>query len=194
MIDPQARDRASRDQLEQQPMRRIKDLRQFHPDRGQIVDVEETAVVDFLRRHPPESEAIRLIVQQRIERVEATGIARRAIDLGESLLDRLLHQRRFLAAPLQPALDDFLLPGALRDALRIGLGAPREIFQRGDDALQLRIEIFLLEAAPASRARSRGCAGKCPARSEIRARSSEGKTRPLSKCTCNSPRSRTRPY
>ena len=32
MIDPHARDSARRDQLEEQPMRRIKDLGQFHPD------------------------------------------------------------------------------------------------------------------------------------------------------------------
>ena len=70
-------------------MRRVENFRQFHPDRGQIVDVEETPVIDFLRRHPPESEPIGLIVQQRIERIEAARIARRAIDLRDGLLDRL---------------------------------------------------------------------------------------------------------
>ena len=45
-------------------MGRIENFRQFHPDRGQIVHVEETPVIDFLRRHPPEGEPICLIVQE----------------------------------------------------------------------------------------------------------------------------------
>ena len=57
-------------------MRRVENLRQFHPDGGEIVDVEEAPVVDFLRRDPPEGEAIGLIVQQRIERIETARIAR----------------------------------------------------------------------------------------------------------------------
>ena len=119
------------DQLEEQPMRRVENLRQFHPDRGEIVDVEETPVIDFLRRHPPESEPVGLIVQELIERVETARIARRAVDLRDRFLDRLLHLRRFLAAPLQPALDDFLFARAFRDAFRIGFGPPGQIFQRG---------------------------------------------------------------
>ena len=119
MIDPQPGDRAAPDQLEQEPMRVVENLRQFHPDRGQIVDVEETPVIDFLRRHPPESEAISLVGEQGIERVEAARVARGAVDDGEGFFDRFLHRRRFLAAALQPALDDFLFPRPLRDPLRI---------------------------------------------------------------------------
>ena len=68
MIDAQPGDRALLDQLEEKPMGRIENLRQFHSDRRQIVHVEETSVIDFLRRHPPESEAISLVGQKRIER------------------------------------------------------------------------------------------------------------------------------
>ena len=85
-----------RDKLEQQLMGRFENLRQFHPDRREIVDVEEAAVIDFLRRHAPEGEPVRLLVQQLVERIEAARIAGRAVDLRQRLLDRLLHLRRFL--------------------------------------------------------------------------------------------------
>ena len=124
-------------------MRGIKDLRQFHPDRGEIVDVEEAAVIDLLRRDAPEGKAISLIIHQLIERIEAARVARRAVDLGDRSLDRLQHLRRFLAAPVEPALDDLLLPRPLGDACRIGLRAPRQIIERGDDALEFGVEILV---------------------------------------------------
>ena len=77
VIDPHAGHRAGADQLEQQFMRRVEHLRQFHPDRGEIVHVEEAPVVDLLGRDAPEGETIRLIVQELIERIEAPRLARR---------------------------------------------------------------------------------------------------------------------
>ncbi len=73
MIDPQARDRASRDQVEEQPMRFVKNLRQFHPNSREIIDIEEAPVIDFLRRHPPKSEAIGLVAQERIQERRSCG-------------------------------------------------------------------------------------------------------------------------
>jgi hypothetical protein len=58
MIDPHTGDRASCDQLEKKLMGRIKHFRQLHPDRGEIVHVEEAPVVDLLRRDPPKREAV----------------------------------------------------------------------------------------------------------------------------------------
>src|SRR3977135_3213667 len=105
MIDAHAGDSTGGNELEKQLVSRIEDFRQFHPDRGQIVDVEETAVINLLRRDPPEREPIRLVVQEGIERIETARIARDAIDLGDGLLDGRLYLRRFLATPLQPPLD-----------------------------------------------------------------------------------------
>ncbi len=70
MIDPQTGHCPGRDQLEQKPVRFVEDLRQFHPDRRQVVNVEEAPVVDLLRRDPPEGEAISLVAEEGIERVE----------------------------------------------------------------------------------------------------------------------------
>ena len=178
MIDPHAGDGARADQLEQQPMRRIEDLRQFHPDRGEIVHVEETAVVDLLRGHAPEGEAIGLIVEQQIERIETSRLARRAVDLRHGLRDRVLHLRRFVAAPLEPALDDFFLADAFRDAFRIGLRAARQIFQRGNDALEFRVKLFVLERRQLFERDLEDVPIGAAARSGIRDRNSGGKRRP----------------
>ena len=145
MIDAQPGDRPGPNQLEQEPVRFLEDLRQLHPNRGQIVDIEKAAVIDLLRRHAPEREPIRLIVEQRVERIEAARIARRAVDFRERLRDRRLHLRRFLATPFQASLDDLFFAGAFRDPLRIALGPARQIFERGHDALQFGVEILVLE-------------------------------------------------
>ena len=59
---------------------------------------KKAPVIDFLRRHAPEGEAISLIAEERVERVETARVARRPVDDGEGLLDRLLHGRRFLGS------------------------------------------------------------------------------------------------
>ena len=51
-------------ELERDAMNVGEHFRTFHPDRGQIVDVEKAAVVDFVRSDPPETQAIGLIVQK----------------------------------------------------------------------------------------------------------------------------------
>ena len=56
---------------------RVEDLRIFGAQRGELVDVEEAAVVDVVRRDAPVGEAERLAFEQRVQRVEAGGIARR---------------------------------------------------------------------------------------------------------------------
>src|SRR5713226_8990263 len=94
------------------------------------------------RGHAPKSEPIRLRVQELIQFIEAARIAWPAIDLSERLFDRLLYLRRLLTAPLEPAFDDFLFARALGDAFRIGLGAPLQILERRDDALQFSVKTF----------------------------------------------------
>src|SRR4030095_5056247 len=43
------------------------------------------------------------------------------------------------------SLMQLLSPRALLDSLRIGLGPPRQIFERGPNALKFCIEIFVVE-------------------------------------------------
>ncbi len=125
-------------------MRRFKNFRQFHSNRRQIVDIKKPAVINFFSRHPPKGQPVGLRVEQLIERVKAARVARFSIDLPQRFFDRLLHLRRLHTTTFQTTLDDFLLADALRDAPQIGLGALRQIFERGQDALEFGIKILLL--------------------------------------------------
>ena len=75
MVDAQALDLAFAEQAKQQPVGVLEDLGLFHAHRGQLGDVEEAAVVDLLGRDPPEGQPIGLIVEQRVESVEAGWVA-----------------------------------------------------------------------------------------------------------------------
>ncbi len=60
-------------------------FRILHADGGQIVDIEKTAVVDFIGRDPPEAQSISLIVEQLFQLIETVRIAFAAIDRGRAL-------------------------------------------------------------------------------------------------------------
>ena len=51
MVDPDAVQRAVRHQIQYQTVRQIEQFRLLHPQSGQLVDVEETAVVDVVGGH-----------------------------------------------------------------------------------------------------------------------------------------------
>ena len=144
MIDTQAGRRAASHELEDEAVDLVEHPRVFHSERREVIHIKEAAVVNFLRGDPPKCQPVRLRVEQLIERVEAARIARFAVDPRQCLFDRLLHLRRFRASALQTSLDDFLFTDALRDALRIGFGALRQIFKRGQNALQFGVKIFVL--------------------------------------------------
>ena len=145
MIDAQAVHRAATDEFKQQAVRIFKDLRQFHANGCEIVDIEKPAVVDFLRGDAPKSEAIRLIVQERVQRVETACVPGGSIDFLQRGVDRFAHLGRFLATPFQSSLDDFLFACAFGDSLGIALRPARQIFERRQNALQLGIKIFGLK-------------------------------------------------
>ena len=80
MIDAQAVDHAALDQLEDEPVRAVEHAALIHAQRREIVDVEEAPVVDLIDRDAPVRQPIRLRIEQRVERVEAARIARRAVE------------------------------------------------------------------------------------------------------------------
>ena len=71
MVDAQAVDLALAQEAEDQLVRRVEDLRPFHAQGGQLVDVEEAAIVDLVGGDAPERQAIGLGVEQLVEQVEA---------------------------------------------------------------------------------------------------------------------------
>jgi len=80
VVDPQAVDHAALDQLEDEPVRAVEHCGLVHPQRCKVVDVEEAPVVDFIDRHAPVRQSIRLCIQQGIERVEAARLTGCAIE------------------------------------------------------------------------------------------------------------------
>ena len=128
-------------------MRRIEDLRQLHPNRRQIIDIKKSPVINFLGGDAPECESIRLCVQQLIERVETARIAGLAINGRQRSFDASLHLRRFLTPAFQSPFDDLLFARSFGHALRIGFRAAREVLQRGQDALEFRVKLFLFVLA-----------------------------------------------
>ena len=128
-------------------MRRIEDLRQLHPNRRQIIDIKKSPIINFLGGDAPECESIRLRVQQLIERVETAWIAGLAINGRKRPFDAALHLRRFLTSAFQASFDDLFFAGSFRHSFRIGFCAAREVLQRGQDALEFRVKLFLLVLA-----------------------------------------------
>src|SRR5689334_11855004 len=53
VINPQTGGSATLQKLKREAVRRIKNLRQLHTDRGQVVDIKKPPVIDFLSRDPP---------------------------------------------------------------------------------------------------------------------------------------------
>ena len=143
MIDPQSGDRSGPDKIDNQLVRGVEHFRQFHPDCRQIVHVEETAIINFFSRDPPEREAIRLRIKKLIQSIEAAGIARATVNLRERFLNRALDLGRFLTTPFQTALYNFFFARALRNFFRICLSPPRQILQRGQDALEFTVKFFV---------------------------------------------------
>jgi hypothetical protein len=63
----------------EQPVRRVEDFAIFDPQAGQRVDVEEPPVVDLVRCRPPIRQAVGLLLEQIVQRVEAPRIAGRPV-------------------------------------------------------------------------------------------------------------------
>src|SRR2546429_5062808 len=87
MIDAHAVHLAARHELEEQAMSGLEDRRLFHAQRGQLVDVEEAAIVDVVGRHAPRREAKDLRREQLVQRIEARRITGATVELLHFLFD-----------------------------------------------------------------------------------------------------------
>jgi hypothetical protein len=112
----------------------------------QRVDVEEPPVVDLVGRRAPVREPVGLRLEQLVQRVEAGGIARPAVDGLDRRIDGLTHRRRLAHEPGEPGPRHFLLALALGDLVEVGLGVRRHLLQRRQDAQELvQVRILLAE-------------------------------------------------
>src|SRR5438093_62647 len=136
MIDAKAGDGALFEEAKDQLMGFVEDRRIFHADGDEIVDVEKTAVIDLFRGDTPVRQAVGLIIEEIVEKVEASRLAFRPVKTLDILLDEfrdggaVSHDRR------QPLLDDFIFAVTLKHALGTAFIRARQMSQGGNDALQ----------------------------------------------------------
>ena len=112
-------------------MRGREHFRLLHADRRELVDVEEAPVVDLLTRHAPERQPIHLRVEQPVEEIEASRIARRAVEALDGLIDEVPHVGRVAQERIEPP------PSLLRARPARGLGVKRERREPREERLQL---------------------------------------------------------
>ena len=130
VVDPQAVDVAAHEQVERQAMAFLEDLRILHADRGQLVDVEEAAVVDFVGRGLPVHQPIDLPIEEVVEAVVAARILRRAVEIAHVSGDVGGDPGGAAHEAAKPVLDDLLFPLPFRHPRRVRrpctwAGAPR---------------------------------------------------------------------
>jgi protease-4 len=101
VVDPQARDLALIQQPEDESVRILEDLLPLHAEGGEIIDVEEPAVVDLVRRDAPVGEAEVLAAQELVDQL-TTQDEFRAIMVERGAADEEEHTFR------QVALEDYL--------------------------------------------------------------------------------------
>ena len=115
-------------QLEREAVHLVEHHRVFHPQRGELVDVEEAPVVDLLRRDAPVGEPVRLHVEQPVERDRSCAAGRRRRSGGATLSSiSAATPALALVERRQPPLDDFLLARADRDRLGLAIAARRQV-------------------------------------------------------------------
>ena len=136
MVDAQAGHRALAHETEEQAVRRLEDRGVFHPDRGQLVDVEEAPVVDLLAGHPPVRRAVGLVRQQRVELVHARRVAGLSVEDADVVLDEGAHGRRRREQGDELLPPFFLLALARGHVLGALLGGRRQRREPRDERLQ----------------------------------------------------------
>ncbi len=122
VIDSQASDDPHPYQLENKAVCFLKDNRVLCPNRGQLIDVEEPTIIDFIRRHPPEAKPVGLIGQQAFQLVETRRIPFAAVDHCHCAGDPLAYSRAVLGKGCKTPFDNLLFALAFANSIIIHLG------------------------------------------------------------------------
>ena len=141
MVDAQPVDPALADLAEDGLVRAVEDVRLLDPQAGERVHVEEAAIVDVARRHPPMGEAVGLGFEQPVQGAEAVRPALEAVEERQRPLRRLLDGGRHGVDGREPPLQ---VLGLLREAPAAGLvGVERHRPQALGDGEQLRRRVVV---------------------------------------------------
>ncbi len=136
VVDAQTGDVPFADEAEDELMRGIEDLPVLDADTSEMVDVEETAVVDLLGRDTPVGEPVPLGVEDALHGIEAFGLARSSVVVTENPTERGAKSGRIRVQRQQPPPAHPALAADFLDALDIRRLARGQMFERGDDTLE----------------------------------------------------------
>ena len=150
MVDANPVDAPVAQQLECKRMGPFEHLGIFHAERGQLVDVEEPAVVDLLGGDSPVRQSIGLRGEQRVQAVEAPRIVFHAIERGHRALNVREDGRRGRRQPREAALDDFFFAIAFGPKLRCLRIASRKMPDCRQNAEELEAGIALADLRESS--------------------------------------------
>ena len=109
MVDAEAGDPTFFEQMADEPMDGVEYSLVLDANRGQVVDIEKPAVVDFVGRDSPIRQAIPLFVEQFFELVETFWIAFFAVQLLNRAVERGSHVGRISQQLIDSLPGDFLL-------------------------------------------------------------------------------------
>src|SRR5262249_40606833 len=132
-------------QLQHKLMCLSKDGVVFLTQRGKIVDIEESAVVNVVGRHRPESQSVRLGLDQFVQSVIGAWEVWRAVKQEDLLLVPAGHGGGFFAQSRQSAFMNFLVAQPFGALFRRDLVPTRQVMEGSDQTLQLE-KVFLLGA------------------------------------------------
>ena len=138
MVDPEPGHPSGADEPEDEAVRLGEDFGVLHANGGQLVDVEEATVIDFLARHAPEREPVRLLAQEVVEQIERARIGRRAVEAPQGLIEERPHLGYLTQQGRQTLDPGCLVLGSRPRSLRVLVGGRREARKPGGEGLQLQ--------------------------------------------------------
>ena len=106
VIDAQSVDETAPHELQNHLMGRIENRAILHPDRGQLVDVEKSAIVDLVGRDLPKAQTKGLIGEQMFQPIEAARLALDAVEVLQRVFDHFANVGAFLVQIRDPTPDD----------------------------------------------------------------------------------------
>src|SRR5262249_20768116 len=121
MIDSAAPHASLTNELQEELVRFLKDRFFFHPNGGQVIDVEKPPIIDFLRCHLPGSEPIRLFIEQGVQEIEALRPPPLSVEHSYIVEHEVADDGTLVDEGGQSFLDDFLFAIVLCDSFGISL-------------------------------------------------------------------------
>ncbi len=126
-------------------MGRCEHVRILDAEARERVHVEETSIVDLVRRGSPVREQVRLRFEQLVQRVEAFGLAGDAVDALHGSRQLIGNRRALGHQTREPRSRDLFFTLTLGDLRGVLRASGRQVLERREDAQEL-VELRILRA------------------------------------------------